>query len=207
MFVFSFCNSYEYFRIGLGANNRSRPLVSFEVNPFDFNARIIHPQYNTNSFINDIALLRLPFAVNQVFAFLSPIRLQQLSQANQNLVNSIATVTGFGRINDQSVTPSFSLQFASVRIIAQTQCAQIFGNVVANANTLCTLGANINAQGPCANDNGGPLVMQENTGATLIGINSFLSNAGCNAGHPAGFARLGPHIQWISTNAGVPVRN
>lgn len=200
-------SSFLYFRVGLGATNRSRPLVTFEVNPYDFNARLINPLYNAATFANDIALLRLPFAVNQILPSLAPIRLQQWSQANQNYVNSHAVVSGFGRINDQSFVPSVTLQFARVRIIAQTQCAQFFGNNVANANTLCTLGANFNAQGPCANDNGGPLILEEANGNTLIGVSSFMSTAGCNVGHPAGFARLGAHIQWISNNAGVPIRN
>lgn len=62
------------------------------------------------------------------------------------------------------------------------------------------------AQGACANDNGGPLVLCDRNGHTLIGIGSFISNAGCAAGHPAGFVRISAYVRWISQTASIPFR-
>lgn len=168
--------------------------------------RIIHPNYNPNTFANDIALLRLPLNITYNQNTISTIRLPALSQQNNAFVNSTANLSGFGRTTDQS-GPSIQLRYARSRVIAQNECVQFYGSIIVNANTLCTLGQDFNAQGPCPNDNGGPLVLAEPTGNTLIAIQSFISNAGCNAGHPAGYVRLGGFIQWISTNAGIPVRN
>lgn len=101
---------------------------------------------------------------------------------------------------------SQQLRFARVRIIAAGECSQFYGKSIVNANTMCTTGQKQSAQGACANDNGGPLVALERTGYTLIGVGSFVSNAGCNAGHPAGFVRLAPYVRWISTKVGIQMR-
>lgn len=70
------------------------------------------------------------------------------------------------------------------------------------------MGLEFEVQGACANDNGGPLVIYEaNFIPTIIGTQSFLAQAGCISGQPVGYVRLGPFVQWISQNAGIPIRN
>lgn len=191
--------------IGFGSTNISRAIVTMEVNPNLPNIRIIHPQYNPQTFANNLALIRLPVNITTTQPFLASIRLPTLSQATTTFVNNIAQISGFGRLNDNT-PPSEVLRFARTRIISQNECAGIFGSATANVNTLCTYGADFNQQGPCANDNGGPLVLQENNGQTLIGVQSFISGQGCNAAHPAGYVRIGPFIQWIAQNAGIATR-
>lgn len=104
-------------------------------------------------------------------------------------------------------TISEQLRFARVRVIDPQQCSLFYGKAIVTENTLCTTGQTKSAQGACANDNGGPLVALERTGYTLIGVGSFVSNAGCNAGHPAGFVRLAPYVRWISAMAGIQMRH
>lgn len=196
-------HSYTMFRLGFGSNNLSYPLVSMIAN---VSLRIIHPNYNSLTYANDLALLRLPLNITYNQPSISTIRLPQLAQGNFTFVNSTGSISGFGRTSDQSVV-SERLRYTRVRVIEPSTCAAIFGNAVINANVTCTLGQNFNAQGPCANDNGGPLYITEAGGNTLIGIQSFIASAGCNAGYPAGFVRLGAYITWISQQAGIPVRN
>lgn len=195
-------NRFVYFMVGLGSIDRLRPVLSFEVNPNGLYTRIIHPLYNAQTFANDLGLLRLPIAIAEVYPFVAPIRLQYLFQDSQTLLREVGRISGFGRINDQSLEPSVLLQYANVHVIELEQCAQIYGRDVANVNVLCTMGSYFH-QGPCANDNGGPLVIEEPTGSTLVGIQSFIHNSGCNAALPAGYVRLAPHVLWISNQAGV----
>ena len=199
---FSF-KSYESFTIGFGSINRTKPLVTMRVDPI---YRTIHPQYNSVNFVNDLALLRLPLNVTNTVAGIKPIRIPSRSQSTQTFVNAIAQVSGFGRLADQSPISDL-LRYARTRVIAQNICVQYFGNAVVSANTICTLGQDFNAQGACANDNGGPLVLSETTGPTLIGIVSFISNSGCNAGHPIGYVRVSSYLAWLSQVAGIPLRN
>lgn len=183
----------------MGSNNLNLPQVSMIAS-----SRIVHPNYNPNTFANDIALLRLPITL-QFTTTIQSIRLPALSQTNNQFLNMEGTITGFGRVTDQSNISQF-LRFARTRIIANTQCAQFYGNAIVHNGALCTLGFDFNAQGPCGNDNGGPLVIRENSGNTLVGIASFLSNGGCGAGHPAGYVRISMLTQWISQQAGIPAR-
>lgn len=199
--------SFLFFNVGLGTNNLSRPLVSFEINPNINNNRITHPQYNANTNVNDIGLLRLPLMIPPQLFSITPIRLPAQSQFNTPFTNVTATFTGFGRVANIGGL-SQALRFTETRVILQSQCSQIYGNAVANANTLCTVGREFDVQGACANDNGGPLVLFEGFNVpTLIGVQSFLSQAGCVAGQPVGYVRLGAFTTWISQNAGIPVRN
>lgn len=191
------------FHLGFGSNNLSYPLVSMQSN---VSLRIIHPNYNNMTYANDLALLRLPLNITYNQPTISTIRLPQLAQVNVTFVNSTGTISGFGRVTDQGAV-SQRLRYARTRVIAQSTCASFYNNAVVTANVICTLGQDFNAQGPCANDNGGPLYITEASGNTLIGIQSFISSAGCTAGHPAGFVRVSSYITWISQQAGIPVRN
>lgn len=71
---------------------------------------------------------------------------------------------------------------------------------------MCTFGSEFNIQGPCANDNGGPLVIAEAGINTLVGTVSFISSAGCGAGHPAGYTRAASVTAWVSQQTGIPLR-
>lgn len=174
-----------------------------EVNPIGTpQSRIVHPQFNPNNNLNNIAVLRLPIQVPGNVQGIAPIRLPNNNQANAPFTGQIGMFAGHGRV--ANVSPeSRQLRFTRVRVIPLQQCAQVYGTAVANANVLCTVGEEFDVQSPCDLDFGGPLVVQENTGATLIGVHSFVSNAGCVAGQPAGFVRLGGYLAWIRQTAGI----
>lgn len=197
--------SFEFFHVGLGTNNLSRPFITMEVNPINQN-RVIHPQYSQINNLNDIGLLRLPITM-PALAMIVPIRLPALSQSTAPFTNATAVISGFGRVSNTG-NRSQGLRFTETRVLLQTECVQVFGNALANTNTMCTLGREFDVQGPCADDNGGPLIIYElNNIPTIIGLQSFLVQGGCMASQPAGYVRLGPFVQWIAQNAGVPIRN
>lgn len=198
--------SFNYFVLHLGSVNHTRPLITLEVNPTTPNARIIHPQFNPTSNINNIALLRLPIPVPTNQNTIAPIRLPTNGQQATPFTDVIADFTGHGRV--ANVSPqSQALRFVQLRVIPLNTCAQHYGTAVANANVLCTVGNEFDAQGPCELDFGGPLVLREANGQTLIGVQSFVSSQGCVVGQPAGFVRVGSVLPWINQNAGLTPRN
>lgn len=207
MFLTFICAlSFLFFNVGLGTNNLSRPFITMEVDANVNTNRIIHPQYNQNTNTNDIGLLRLPIQL-PILVAIAPIRLTAQSQANLPFTNFTAIFSGFGRVSNTGPV-SQGLRFTETRVLPLAQCVQVFGANLANANTMCTLGREFDVQGACANDNGGPLVIYElNNIPTLIGVQSFLVQGGCMAAQPAGYVRLGPFVQWIAQNAGIPLRN
>lgn len=119
------------------------------------------------------------------------------------------------------------LQWVDKRIISNRQCAETFGTNVVVPSTMCGVGWHSGSQTTCNGDSGrpmicvyrlffdthlyilktgGPLVMEEKGAWTQIGIVSFVSNRGCNAGDPAGYVRTSAFINWIAINTGIPMR-
>ena len=53
-------------------------------------------------------------------------------------------------------------------------------------------------------DGGGPLSYLKSNGEHMqIGIISFSSSLGCNYGHPSGYTRIRPYLNWISSITGI----
>lgn len=199
-------SSFQFFNVGLGTNNLSRPFLTIEVVPNVNSNRIVHPQYNAFTNANDIGILRLPIQI-PIHPAIVPIRLPTQSQINFLFTDVNAVFTGFGRVSNTG-NVSRGLRFAETRVLPMTQCTNVFGANLANTNTLCTFGREFDVQGACANDNGGPLVIHEaNNTPTLIAVQSFLVQGGCMAAQPAGYYRTGPYIPWITQTTGIPVRN
>jgi len=59
----------------------------------------------------------------------------------------------------------------------------------------------VDGKGTCGGDSGGPLVTHD--GAKLVGVTNWVSGAGCQAGHPAGFQRVTYHLDWIRDRTGI----
>lgn len=55
-------------------------------------------------------------------------------------------------------------------------------------------------RGACGGDNGGPLTVQSEGSPLLVGVISFIANAGCELGYPVGFTRVTNYISWIQSN-------
>lgn len=196
---------FEFFNVGLGANNLSRPFITMEITPTPANNRITHPQYTVNPRHNDIGLLLLPIDLPALPSIV-PIRLVAQIQITNAFTDAIAVFTGFGRVSNTG-NDSQGLRFTETRVLPLADCMRAFGAGVINGNTMCTFGREFDVQGACANDNGGPLVLlDDNNVATLIGVQSFLVEGGCMAAQPTGYMRIGPYLNWISQNAAIPIR-
>jgi chymotrypsin len=154
-----------------------------------------HPQYNRQTFANDIAILSLPFVavLNEYVAVLS---LPTLGTTN-DFAGEMATVTGWGRTSDDGRLNSNELKSAQNVVITNTVCASSFGSFIFDSS-ICTSTAG--GRGPCNNDNGGPLTVQSGGRHIQIGIKSFNSNSGCERGIPAVYTRVSSFVQWIIDN-------
>ncbi|NWI70362.1 CTRL protease, partial [Todus mexicanus] len=98
---------------------------------------ITHPNWNPNTFQNDITLLRLSSPA-QLSNTVSPIC---LAPANLNLPgNTQVVTTGWGRVNPNSQALATRLQQVALPLISQSQCMQYWGNRITN-NMLCAGGA------------------------------------------------------------------
>jgi chymotrypsin len=158
-----------------------------------------HPQYNPNNLNNDISLLLLPQAVllNQ---FVSVSIIPALGRADQ-FAGAMSTASGWGRIADGSTATSAFLRSVDNPIITNTVCSATYGTSVVFGGVVCT--STTGGRGPCNGDSGGPLTVAEGGSRLQVGIAAFVASAGCEAGFPAGYARVSHFRQWIQTTSGI----
>ena len=150
----------------------------------------------------DIALIKLdssvPFTTN-----VRPIGLPSRTQGSTNYAYVILRSSGFGGMaNGQLAT---FLQFTDLIGITMEECRSIYGSGI-NSAIICTRGYPNRNQGTCGGDSGSGLTTRDSN-PVLVGVTSFAASAGCAAGLPQGFVRLGSYLDWISRTTGVPIRN
>ncbi|XP_017050871.1 brachyurin [Drosophila ficusphila] len=162
----------------------------------------VHPNYNDN-LNNDVSLIRLP----EPLTFSSTIQAIQLvteSQKSNNFVGTVATVAGFGLMDDEYLDYSQNLLYAQVQIINNGVCEPIFGTNVVLDSTMCAKGYEGSNMSICSGDSGGPLITyNSSTGQwQQIGINSFVAEDQCTASYPSGYVRLTSFLNFISDTTG-----
>ncbi|XP_075990018.1 collagenase-like [Anticarsia gemmatalis] len=154
-----------------------------------------HPYFNPYTVANDIAVLTIPYV--SYSTYIKPMVLPSGSQLNDAFVGRSAEAIGYGRTSDGSaITASQSLRDVFLSVISNAYCQQYYGSTV-TSNVICTSGSG--GRGPCGGDMGGPLILRRYDGSNdlLIGVVSFGSIRGCQAGDPTGYTRVTSYASWI----------
>ncbi|KAH8395719.1 hypothetical protein KR222_011446 [Zaprionus bogoriensis] len=163
-------------------------------------AAIVHPQYNRDTVINDIGLIRLPRDL-LLNAFVLAAKLPKRN-AKETYAGRLAISSGWGLMANNR--PANTLQFLSVKIISNTQCERDWNTQLKGkrkflpGSFLCidsTLGL------PCRGDSGGPLVLDDGS-RTVVGIVSHGYDAKCRIRVPDIFTRVSSFVDWIERHTG-----
>lgn len=152
----------------------------------------IHAGYNSGNLNNDIAILITTAWIGYTAA-IQPINMADGGAPSFEGVWSLTS--GWGGI--ESGGTSSHLRIVDNVIISNGACAAVYGGIIIGS-TICT--ATTGGRGTCGGDSGGPLTVGHPGPRTLVGVTSFVSGAGCMAGHPAGFARVSSFRGWINAN-------
>ncbi|KAL5285100.1 hypothetical protein ACFFRR_007065 [Megaselia abdita] len=150
-----------------------------------------HPNYNSNTLANDIALIKLPSSVtfNQ---YINKVRLPM--QAN-SYVGQTAFASGYGKTSDTTSTDY--LMFITERVISNEQCSRTFS---IRSSNICAQGRQGNTpQAICNGDSGGPLAIS-NVGQ--IGLVSF-SIESCEKGAPDVYTRISSYKSFLESQTGL----
>lgn len=147
---------------------------------------IIHPSWDSNTMMGDIALLHLASA-----ATATTVDLPTLNDSD-NLVNGIAmTIYGWGEtrsnVTSDNASATNQLQSASVALNKNYDTSNTY------PDHIFALGSGTDT---CFGDSGGPLIYDN----TLYGITSFgLSyTATCSANLPSGYTDVSYYVSWIT---------
>ncbi|XP_045899478.1 serine protease 27-like [Micropterus dolomieu] len=152
---------------------------------------IKHPNYNTTTNDNDIALLQLSSPVNFT-DYIRPVCLAV--NGSVFYAGTTCWVTGWGAIEANISLPSPKrLQEVSVPIVSNSDCTASYGTIT---NNMICAGVTQGGNGSCQGDSGGPLVKNSGSVWVQAGVMSF--EKGCALPNvPQGFTRVSQYQSWI----------
>jgi len=152
-----------------------------------------HPQYNSNDFSNDIALIKLNRAITYSDS-IKPTCLSDGSQTCDGRNDGIAV--GWGRTSAGGATSS-TLKYVIHPILSNSTCYSKYIGVVntyTNDKFVCAgeFGSNI---GVCNGDSGGPIFIKDASNPKYIQCG--LTSWGQVCGNGGVFTRINLHRNWI----------
>lgn len=160
-------------------------------NSFTGSNYYLHPQYNTTTVKNDIALIELATSSQQAVMTL---------YTGTPATGTDTVVAGWGAQNydplsEEASNPSDQLLEVSLPITDHATCAQLYANAGVDAAQICA-GTTAGGKDSCTGDSGGPLAFPDSPVALQAGVVSF--GAGCAvAKQPGVYTRVGAYIDWI----------
>ena len=158
---------------------------------------VVHPSYNDNTLVNDIALLKLASPVTLGGSGASKTAVVPLvSSGVGTLVDELAWVTGWGdTVGEENQAPIYPtiLQEVQVPVISNTVCSGSYSGIL--GSMLCA-GYAQGGQDSCQGDSGGPLIVSVNGQPQQAGIVS--SGAGCADPNYYGiYTRVSSFVDWV----------
>ena len=158
---------------------------------FDISVIRVHPNYNSSSNQNDIALIKLhgPAKLND---YVSTICLPDVNGEKLYENGSICHVAGWGteRVFADSVYPLSSL---ARPIVSNSEC-NTFDNFAVTDHMLCA--GHKDGIDTCQGDGGGALMCDSGQGFVAVGINSV--GEGCDDSKYYGvYTDVRPYLDWI----------
>ncbi|KAG7221468.1 hypothetical protein INR49_002443 [Caranx melampygus] len=175
-------------------------------NPNEVSVRVMesmcHPDYNPDTFDNDICLLRLSSPVT----FTDYIQPVCLAAEDSTFYNGTSSwVTGWGALEESGPT-SNTLQEVNVPIIGNNQCQCDYSGMFTITDNMICAGLREGGKDSCQGDSGGPMVSVSDSRWVQSGVVSF--GEGCaQPGFPGVYARVSRYESWIYevTNTDRPI--
>ncbi|XP_072044489.1 chymotrypsinogen B-like [Amphiura filiformis] len=152
---------------------------------------ILHPDYDTETVANDIAVLRLKTPLKY------DDKVQPVCLADQQYEQgTTCTVTGWGAQQEQLKRTSTTLQQVSLPIVDLQRCRDSYPSDTVTENHICA-GYDIGGRDACQGDSGGPLVTKETTGMWYqVGVVSW--GYGCaRPNQPGVYTNVYKYRSWI----------
>ncbi|CAG9117743.1 unnamed protein product [Plutella xylostella] len=154
-----------------------------------------HRGFDMRTLYNDISILTLDQPV-KFSKTIRPICLPAGSRAYSGLV---ATVIGWGSLRESGPQPSI-LQEVSIPVWSNQECRLKYGGAAPGGivdHMLCAGKASMDS---CSGDSGGPLMVNEGSRWTQVGVVSW--GIGCGKGqYPGVYTRVTAFLPWIQKNS------
>ena len=179
--------------VKVGATN-----PSIEGKTYSVSEAIVNEGFDSQTLLNDVALLRLTDTIN--FANATPIKLVTTDNASQGAIDPgvMSWVTGWGYTHiNPNVLPSV-LQKVQLPVISIAQASTVWGNTIPATDLMAGyLNGNKDA---CNGDSGGPLVVPVLGEYRLAGIVSW-GSSNCNT--YGAYTSVADMESWIRAKTGI----
>ncbi|XP_051746581.1 trypsin-2-like isoform X2 [Ctenopharyngodon idella] len=189
-----FQNSLGTIEIYLGRQSQSG------LNPYEefrtVSQVINHPNYDSASNDNDIALLQLSSSVT-FSDYIKPVCLA--ATGSVFTAGTKSWVTGWGALQSGGSSPDI-LQEVMIPIVSNSDCNNAYGGGI-TSNMICAGLLNEGGKDSCQGDSGGPMVSRNGSVWIQSGIVSF-GNGCADPKYPGVYARVSQYNNWINYNIG-----
>ena len=179
----------------------NNPSNSAEGKTYAVDSVIVHEGFDSQTLIDDIALLRLKDTINFVNA--TPIKLINSDDvfANATVPGIMSWVTGWGYSHvSPSVLPT-ALQKVQLPIVSTAQASTVWNSTTFSIPSTDLMAGYLNGnKDACNGDSGGPLVVPVLGEYKLAGIVSW-GSSNCNS--YGGYTRVSDFEEWIQTKTGI----
>ncbi|WP_232803941.1 trypsin-like serine protease [Motilimonas sp. E26] len=128
----------------------------------------IHPQYNTATLANDIAILKLDRQLPEA----QNVQIAQGTLSQYVREGDLLTVAGLGRIQEGGLSPTV-LQEVDVPLVSDALCQQAGGSYQNVGDVAFCAGFPQGGKDSCQGDSGGPIVINQGGVVTQLGIVSW----------------------------------
>ena len=156
---------------------------------------VMHPNYNSNSLNNDVALLRLSTAVSGV----TPIGLVS-DEMTVDDPDQATTISGWGTLSSGGPSPD-KLQKVEVPIVSNATCSSSYPGQI-TAQMICA-GLAEGGKDSCQGDSGGPMMVRDAAGTGWLQAGIVSWGNGCAwAGYYGVYARVSELKSWIDNEIG-----
>ncbi|XP_075989810.1 collagenase-like [Anticarsia gemmatalis] len=155
---------------------------------------IAHPKFDPFKIINDLAMVTIQ-PLSSYSSSIMPAALPDY-HVSSTFAGQSAKAVGYGKTKDKDILTTGQIQYSVfVPVISNAECRSFFNKSIDN-NIVCTSG--VNKWGACNGDGGTPLIVSLYPSHNmLIGVASFHSVLGCEAGRPVGYMRVSSYLPWI----------
>ncbi|XP_069476464.1 chymotrypsinogen 2-like [Ambystoma mexicanum] len=181
------CSVTKYHRVVLGEHDRGSSAEA--IKSIAVGQVFTHPQWNSQTINNDIALIKLATPVT-FSATIQPVCLAGVGDSYPG--GEVCVTSGWGKTRYNALNTPNKLQQTALPLLTNDDCKKHWSSNISDL-MICAGGAGATS---CMGDSGGPLVCQRNGAYNLVGIVSWGSST-CSTKIPAVYARVTKLRAWV----------